>query len=79
MKLPRLVLLLSVLFIALSAFTAPIVSEVRAEDDSEFRTEFIFNHQNMRFSDEIKKLIKEAEAEDVEFRQKMFLLDIAIR
>ncbi|VAV83848.1 hypothetical protein MNBD_DELTA01-1553 [hydrothermal vent metagenome] len=91
MKLPRLVLLLSVLFIALSAFTAPIVSEVRAEDDSEFRTEFIFNHQNMRFKwqeflvkqngdiirDEIKKLIKEAEAEDVEFRQKMFLLDIA--
>ncbi|VAW35044.1 hypothetical protein MNBD_DELTA02-1011 [hydrothermal vent metagenome] len=91
MKLSRPLLLLSVLFIiALTALTVPLAGQARAED-SEFRTEFIFNHQNMRFKyqeflvkqnadiirDEIKGLIKEAEAKDIKFRDKMRILDIA--
>jgi len=90
MRLSRLVLLISVLTVALTMLLTPFSGYLHAED-SEFRTEFIFNHQNMRFKhqeflvkqngdivrDEIKAIIKEAEAKDITFRDKMRLLDIA--
>lgn len=90
MKLPRLLLFLPLLFLTLTILPTPLLTSAHAED-SEFRTEFIGNHRNMRFKHqeflvkqngdiiegEIEAIITETEAEGIEFRQKMFLLDIA--